>query len=250
MTAQKVSRLYVLLNGVNDTAYFGFLTVQFLLLEPTLRELLPAAQSGMSVGLSMTLITSQLLWQIFAEGPTGAMADVWGRAWAVAVSFWCRLLAVALVVVSVVLNLSSDSPVFARLAVAAALIVAQILMATGEAFLEGSIEAWLRDECEAASPGSYMQVVDKTFEASAVVQNVAVFVSVTAVLVVWEALGVKGGIILAVLAAGLFLAGAAVARRLSAREAFKGRAGKSVGHARLALLRSRRAGGAVISKLR
>lgn len=250
MTAQRVGKLYVLLNGINDTAYFGFLTIQFLLLEPTLRALLPTAQSELSVGLSMTLITSQLLWQIFAEGPTGAMADVCGRAWAVAVSFWCRLLAVALVVVSVVLNLNSDSPAFARLAVAAALISAQILMATGEAFLEGSIEAWLRDECEAASPHSYMRFVDKAFETSAIVQNVAVLVTVTTVLVVWQALGIKGGVMLAVLAACLFLAGAAVAQQLSAREAFKGRDGKGAWHACLALLRGRRANRAVILKLR
>lgn len=250
MNAQRVSKLYVFLNGVNDAAYFGFLTVQFLLLEPTLRALLPVEQSEMSVGLSMTLITSQLLWQIFAEGPTGALADVCGRAWAVAVSFWCRLLAVALVVASVVLNLNSDSPALARLAVAAALIVAQILMATGEAFLEGSIEAWLRDECEAASPEGYMRFVDRAFETSAVVQNVAVLVAVTAALVGWETLGVEGGIILAVLAACLFLAGAVVAQRLSACETFKGRTAKSAARTCLALFERRQAGGAVILKLR
>lgn len=250
MTARRVSKLFVLLNGVNDTAYFGFLTVQFLLLEPTLRALLPAGQSRLSIGLSMTLITSQLLWQIFAEGPTGAMADVYGRVWAIGVSFWCRLLAVALVVACVVLNLTSDSPPFARVAVATALIAAQVLMGTGEAFLEGSIEAWLRDESEAASPDSYIQIVDRAFEVSAVVQNVAILVTVTTVLVVWEAFGIRGGIILAVLAACLFLVGAAVAQRLSASEAFKRRTGTSAGHAYLALLRGRRAGRAVTLKLR
>jgi hypothetical protein len=250
MTAQRISRLYVFLNGVNDTAYFGFLTLQFLLLEPVLRALLPAGQSKMSIGLSMALITSQLLWQIFAEGPTGALADVYGRAWAVAVSFWCRLIAIVLVVSSVVLNLNTDSPAVARLAVAAALIVAQILMATGEAFLEGSIEAWLRDECEAASPEAYMRVVDKAFEASAVVQNVAILVTVTAVLVVWEALGVKGGIILCAVAACLCLTGAAVAQWVSARETFKGRADKNGDTARATVSRSQQAGRVVIVKLR
>jgi hypothetical protein len=250
MKAQRVSKLYVLLNGVNDAAYFGFLTVQFLLLEPTLRALLPAEQSKMSVGLSMTLITSQLLWQIFAEAPTGALADVCGRAWAISVSFWCRLLAVGLVLGSVVLNLDSASPALARLAVAAALVFAQVLMATGEAFLEGSIEAWLRDECEAAAPGAYMSFVERAFETSAVVQNVAVLVAVTMALVVWETLGIEGGVILAALAALLFLAGAAVARRLSASEAFKRRAAQGTGRPCITLLGRVRRAGLVRLKLR
>jgi len=250
MTAKRIGTLYVLLNGINDAAYFGFLTIQFLLLEPTLRALLPAGQSSFSVGLSMTLITSQLLWQVCAEGPTGALADVRGRAWAVAISFWCRLLAIVLVTLSVIMNLHSDSPALARLAIVVALIIAQILMATGEAFLEGSIEAWLRDECETADPERYKQIVDKAFESSAIVQNVAVLITVTTVLVVWETLGKNGGLILSVVAACLCLAGALMAHRLSFRETFTGVATRNADLAQATLSKRLRAKSAIILKLR
>ena len=64
-----------------------------------------------------------------------------------------------------------------------------MLMATGEAFLEGSIEAWLRDECEAAAPESYMETVNKSFEQSALVQNAAILLTVAAALLIWQFMG-------------------------------------------------------------
>jgi hypothetical protein len=227
MTAKRIGKFYVLLNGVNDVAYFGFLTLQFLLLEPTLRALLPKAQASMSIGLTMTLIASQLLFQVFAEGPTGALADVYGRARAVAMSFWCRLAAIILVVVCVLVHLRSDSPRLALAIVTSALVFAQVLIATGEAFLEGSIEAWLCDECKIADPENHQEIINKTFERSAIVQNVAILLTVTTVIVVWQFLGKWGGVALAVLAACLCLVGAVISHRLSAREAFIGRAAKA-----------------------
>jgi MFS family permease len=224
MTANQIGKFYVLLNGINDIAYFGFLTLQFLLLEPTLRALLPEAQASMSIGLTMTLIALQLLFQILAEGPTGAIADMYGRARAVAMSFWCRLVAIILVIVCVLVDLRSDSPALALSAVIGALILAQVLTATGEAFLEGSIEAWLCDECKIADPENHKEIINKTFEYSALAQNIAILLAVTIVLVAWQASGKPGGIALAALAGGLCLAGAVISHRLSAREAFIGRA--------------------------
>lgn len=250
MTAKTISKLYVLLNGINDAAYFGFLTIQFLLLEPTLRALLPKNQSHMSVWLSMTLITSQLLWQIFAEGPTGAFADVRGRVRAIAASFWCRLLAIGLVIGCVIMNLHSDSPALARLMVAAALILAQILIATGEAFLEGSIEAWLRDECEAAAPATYKQLVEKTFEASAIVQNITILVTVTTVLIVWQVFGTVGGNTLAILAACLCLGGAMIAHRLSGQETFISETAPTIVSPQASFSKRLRASRAMVLKLR
>jgi hypothetical protein len=219
MTARRICKFYVLLNGVNDVAYFGFVVLQYYLLEPTLRALLP---QGMSVWVTMTLITSQLFFQILAEGPTGAYADQFGRAWAVAMSFWCRLGAIGIIVACVLAGLTPQSHTAAVLTVAALLIVAQVLMATGEAFLEGSIEAWLTNECKHATPERWVIRVNKAFDDSAIIQNCAILVAYAAVLTTWRLWGRTGGIALAVMAGCLFWIAALVAHWLAAREANNG----------------------------
>jgi MFS family permease len=221
MTSKHVCKFYVLLNGVNDVAYFGFVVLQFLLLEPTLRALLPAGRGSLSIWVTITLISSQLLFQTLAEGPTGAFADRYGRARAVAVSFWCRLAAIFIVVVCVLVGLGPDSPAAARVAVGLALVLAQVLMATGEAFLDGSIEAWLTDECMLATPERWERRVGKALEDSAIVQNCAILVSYVTVLAAWRFSRTTGGVVLAAAAGCLCLGGAAVAHWLSAREEHK-----------------------------
>jgi hypothetical protein len=249
MTAQRIGRLYVLLNGINDTAYFGFIAIQFFLLRSTLYSLLPAEHAELSSVLTLIIIASQLLWQILAEGPTGALADMYGRAWAVAASFWCRLIAIGLLVGSAAANLSKASAYEARLSVAAAIILAQILMATGEAFLEGSVEAWLRDECELADPVGYGAVVDKAFERSAVVQNVAILVSQTTFLLLLRYSDI-GRISLGLVAAGLCLIGAAFSHWLSRREGFTRTVPQKPGKVRALLSETRRGTKGILLKLR
>jgi MFS family permease len=224
MKARQIGKFFVLLNGINDVAYFTFLILQFLLLDATLKTLLHKEHEAMSVGLTMTLIASQLLWQVVAEGPTGALADGYGRAWAIAMSFWCRLIAVALVVICVVAGLNYDSPVALRAAVAVALILAQALTASGEAFLEGSIEAWLRDETESSAPKHHKKFVNKAFERSALVQNAAILVTTVIVLLIWQLWGKWVGVALLVVSACLFVAGALISHTLIARETYKGTA--------------------------
>jgi MFS family permease len=174
----------------------------------------------MSSGLSMTLIASQLVFQVLAEGPTGALADAYGRARAIAMSFWCRFVAIILIIACVIVGLQSNSSGAARSAVAAALILAQIAMATGEAFLEGSIEAWLCDECKTADPENYIAIINRTFDWSALIQNMAILLSITTVLLTWRLAGSSGGIILAVIASLLCLAGAVISPTLSSHEKF------------------------------
>ena len=73
-----------------------------------------------------------------AEGPTGAFADMFGRAWAVAASFYCRALAVA-IVIAIALFASTGMAWPVRALCGAAIVLAQVLLATAEAALEGVV---------------------------------------------------------------------------------------------------------------
>ena len=248
MRGKTIAKYFVLLNGINDFAYFGFLTIQFLLLEPLIRRLLQTDQTALSVGLTITIITSQLLWQILAEGPTGALADLYGRAWAVAASFWCRMVAIVLVIwcVSVKLNFESDTS--ALIMIVAVLILAQILMATGEACLEGSIEAWLRDECELADPNNHEEITGKAFDYSAIIQNICILVSVSTCLALFDE-SLKRGISLAIAAACLCLIGALFSHWLSRQEKYRRNSTKNARSAKASLWHIRSAVRGVILKI-
>jgi MFS family permease len=219
MKPSSISRFYVWMNVLNDFAYFGFLILQFQILENVLKYLLPSKLSAQSAGFAIATIASQLIWQIVAEGPTGSYADLFGRARAVAASFYCRAIAVAIVIAIAITAKNGMSPAVCVLYGMAAVLV-QILVATGEAFLEGSIEAWLRDEMTVASPDNHTKLVDRTFGISAVAQNVAILLTTATFLGPWHFTSDKARIGLAVLSAAVFVAGGIVARVAASKERF------------------------------
>lgn len=186
MTAKQVARYFVLLNGLNDFAYFGFLCIHFTILESVLRTISPGINS---TALSITLIVSQLFWQILAEAPTGAFADAFGRTRAITLSFVCRVLTMALISIAVAITAVFGDFSGNHLIALAAVILAQIIMGTGEAALVGSIEAWLVDECKHSGAVNHDEIADAAFRRSAVVQNLAILFAWSIFLGVWYKVG-------------------------------------------------------------
>ena len=217
MTAKAIRRYYILLNAINDTAYFGFFAIQFFLLHQTLEYLL---SEGYVHALTLILIASQLIWQIPAEAVTGAIADLYGRVVAIALSFWFRFIALVLIAISVVVNLSDRPSSAKQIMVGIFLILAQMLFATGEASLEGSIQAWLLDECKLADPENHEEIARKTLGDSSVVQNVAILASTSTFLTVFIYKN-EWKIYLVLIPACLCFIGAVISHRLGEHEQFK-----------------------------
>lgn len=216
MRPNLITRTFISLNVANDFAYFGFFAIQFMLLKATLQLFnLPLE----STSLAVTLIASQLIWQILAEGPTGAFADNYGRARAVSASFFFRVLGIGLILAAILMLSTQEPGTLIKTIAGIILIASQVAIATGEALLEGSIEAWLRDEMEIASPSDFEKRVDYTFGRSAIAQNIAVLTASPLFLAIWT-IENNSVMILAGVSALVFLIGGIIAANAAKHERF------------------------------
>lgn len=139
--------VYYTLGCLHDFAYFGYITVQPLIFHRVISRL-PQFQKY-SFEITIFVISTHLLWQVFLETPTGAYADSRGRMRAVRDHFIIRVACMFLLLLAIFLSFGQQGT-FIPWLVLGCLFLIEFGMAAAEALLSGSFDAWIVDTLDAS----------------------------------------------------------------------------------------------------
>jgi len=207
--------VYYTLGSLHDFAYFGYITVQPLIFNSVLARLTPFKEHSFEI--TVFIITTQLVWQVFLETPTGAYADNRGRMYAVRQHFLLRIVCMIVLVLAVFLSTSSRQAYVPWL-VLGLLFLIEFGMAAAEALLSGSLEAWLVDTLTASGR---RDEAGETFSKGATLFNVAILVAMPTFLFLQYVLKDKGSRYFVVGVAAVVFGIGAIVSQASLREVYR-----------------------------
>lgn len=161
--------IYIIIQVAHDFAYFGFITIQPLIINQILSD--TGYDEPSSFAWTIFIISSHLIFQVVFETPTGAFADNRGRMFIVLLSFIARVTSVLCLILAVSMSHAENT---SKYLVVLFLVIVQILMAIGEALFTGSIEAWLVDTLKYFDSDNE---IGEAFSSAAVKQNAAILIA-------------------------------------------------------------------------
>lgn len=182
--------IYKMISAAHSFAYFGFITIQPLIINEILKRILPESEDFFSkkysLQISILIISLRLIFQVVLETPSGAFADNHGRMITVRNSFLFRFLSMVFFMGAFCLaSLSNGGAGLSQIGIIIiiALIFAEIFMAIGDALFSGSMDAWLVDtvthcgNLQLHKQNSIGDKISETFSSSAMQQNIAIMIS-------------------------------------------------------------------------
>lgn len=206
--------VYYTLGALHDFAYFGYITVQPLIFNRVLAKLAPFEKYSFEI--TIFVISTHLFWQVLLETPTGAYADSRGRMRAVREHFLIRVGCMLLLLLAIYLS-ANNQTTYGPWVVLGSLFLIEFGMATAEALLSGSFDAWLVDTLAASGE---KDEAGETFSKAATLFNVAIFLAMPTFIYLVSFDGHETSYFVTGLAAVVFVVGAMVAHA-SRREVYR-----------------------------